>query len=409
MTSPNPHKFPSLDKILDYWRAADLLRHEDYVREYNLKLAELPSAIPIKEIKKNVELLKLWPLIEIARLHMKSVGRDLNADDRKKLLELETKYINLTESDDFPFLKSMDRLEGLEFMFLKPQEYKLEEFAKLVTLDICRPLRSHMQNTKLSKTKLFHDTIMGGTVYFVGKYNDILRNNLANKFSFMQRSFICVNHNDQPVYFMDNVESGDYSFKRLEQWRHMKIPDHEDVNRIEDVFYSIAGAMYLADELDINRIAPRDFELSELARMLGVREKKVFDKEPVKKGDKKRSEWKIGLDSKRKNTGVYSHSLYRGTKNYSGQQTRFQVIRPFAFKDTGKIYDELSRWHNIIISSNQGRRKLYPKSSERANVLLTLFRILENHPHTPVYRLEEARQKLKEAYGRVYKTHPPTF
>jgi len=392
---------PDLDEIIEFWSEKDILRHLEYVREYHRKLTDIPSIIPIKEIKKNVELLKLWPLIEIARLHMKSVGRDLNADDRRKLPELATKYINLRESDDFTHLETMGRLEGLEFNFLKPQDYTLEEFAKLVTLDICRPLRSHMQNTKMSKTKLYHDTLMGGTVYFVGKYGIPHRDNLANKFSFMQRSFICVNHNDQPVYFMDNVESGDYSFKKLDQWRRW------NPNRIEDVFYSIAGAMYLADELDINRIAPRDFELSELARMLGVREKKVFDKEPVKNGVKKRSEWKIGLDSKRKHSGVYSHSLYRGRKNYGGQQIRFQVIRPFPFKDTGKIYDELSRWHRIIMESNRDRRKLYPKSSERANVMNTLYRILKSHPQTPPYRLEEASNKIKEAYGKVFKTQPP--
>ena len=226
---------------------------------------------------------------------------------------------------------------------------------------------------------MLHDAQMGGSIYVVGENmlkpqsNTYVEGLIGTpKYSFMCRMFTCVSENKEPVLFMDALESGNPAFNSLNHWRGYDENERFIINpnRINEVYYAVAAAMYVADALDINTVVPRDFELVELSRNLGLTEKRIFSRD--------QDFLKIGLHSKKKNSGVYTHSLYRKEgKNFDGHQLRFSTLPRFAYDTAGKMIDELEKLSSVIISSNDGRRKMVSRTLERFDAVLALNNLVQ--------------------------------
>ncbi len=232
--------------------------------------------------------------------------------------ELKQKADSFYNSQDFRDVLDSLKNSSIELKFINPFRYKKHEFLNLVLYDMvnCEPLHKHIKHTRMSKCKLLHDAQLGGSIHIIGRHEQT--NN--RPYSFRERLFTCVSYKNELVLFMDCIEGGPEYFNCLDHWRGMDEYCTRKISysRIDEQFYGIAAAIYVAKQLNINYIIPRDYELKELATILGMPEKRIF----LKGVDRKK-----GINSKRKKTGVYTHTLYRGTKqNNSGrEQLRFQT------------------------------------------------------------------------------------
>lgn len=392
----NGEGIPTLEEIIDYYRSRNLLAHEGAVMNIAQKIKTLPVSVPFEEIQKFTALLTIWPLIEIYRLHQKSVTSDLNGNERERLEQLAAKYNSLSQGDDrnqvIDYLLSDKKFP---VQFLNPYALSANYILKRVLSVKCDPLEGHLKGTKMSRMKIVHDTEMGGTLYVLGKPKEDglseavqqIRIDNAALYSFMQRSFICVNKENELVMFMDNMEGGFPFFKDLDHWRGYGEDGRlssDAVNRIHEVYCAVAAIMYLAERLGIRYVIPRDFELVQLSRQLGLPERKVFSKE--------QGHWKIGLHSQKRYTGVYVHSLYRGNKNRDGHQLRHPVLDMFPYTAPQEMLDQLRDISIYIIGSNENRRILFPKTKERIATLRALNNLIQDHPLTTPY----ARTKAQE-------------
>ena len=398
---------PTLDDIVQHYRTRGLIAHEHVVRELSPKIQKLQAEIPFDEIKKFVALLTVWPLVEIYKITRSSITTDLGRDERAKIEELRSKYKLVSSSEDIQkVLAHLDVLNEFDIQFINPYSYPKNKFLDTVLSVMCEPLQDHIKQTHQSHTKLLHDAQLGGTVYTVGK--DLI-NKLSNyidsgatgdkqsAYSFLQRSFICVDKDLELVLFMDNVEGGVPYFKSLEHWRGFNEKETERMypNRIHEIYIALGAAMYLAERLGIPYVVPRDFELVELARFLGMGEKSVFSE--------KQGHVKIGFHSETPKTGVYTHSLYRNkVKNHTGIQIRQVYLESFPFLSPEAMFDELGNLDSDINASNLHRRKkATPKTYEKLNTLQALNDIIQNHPYTPEYIKEESKNITQSTTQRI--------
>jgi len=368
---------PSLDELIGYYAAKGLIAYEGIIREMSQKIREIPIEIPLEEIERNVALLGIWPLIEKYKIHQNSIGNDLKRHDKEKLDELNQKFLAISSSTDLDGILSNGKNQDLDISFLNPYDIQRGVFWNTVFSVMCDPLETHIQRTTLSRSKTIHDAQMGGTVYLVGKDHRIPFIGGSN-YSFLQRSFMTVNKEGEPLLFMDNIEGGEPFFKTLDHWRGFDEDGKEQVNpnKIGQVYLAVAALMYMAERLDISQIVPRDFELVELSKNLGLRERRIFSKS--------QDYWKIGLHSKTKYKGVYVHSLYRGThKNRQGHQENHRVLNIFAYRNAGDMYTRLGELGEIIINSNAERRRILHGTQQRMLTLEALNDIIQHYYFTP--------------------------
>lgn len=400
---------PSLDEIIQHYQQKGLLAHEEAIRTMSERLRYIPVNVPLEDTMQNVSLLQVWPLIEKYKIFEKSITKDLTREDRDKLEQLDKKYNKLKTSEDIVKVSEHLHEQRLDIQFINPfiiPKYNAVNNV-LSTRVGCEPLDEHIKHTHLSKTKIFHDMQMGGSIYVMGKPWDVGQyatfvsadgSKFSNSpYSFLQRSFICMNHKSEPIIFMDSIEGGYPYFNHLDDWRGISntndIITNKD-NKIHEVYFAIGSIMHIAEKLDIKNIILRDSELTELGRILGVGEITVFSKE--------QDHWKIGLHSEKSKTGVYTHSLYRGkNKNGEGQQLRHLVLEVFPYKNPDRMLSELADQSRYITESNSGRRNPVPKTNERMDTLKALNTIISEHPLATPYVREMANVQLQSALYKL--------
>ncbi len=281
--------------------------------------------------------------------------------------------------------------------FLNPYSFSKSYLINTVLSVMCEPLKSHIGQTWESHIKIVHDAQMGGSIYAIGSP---LRTEPDKHiralpgfplYSFLQRSFVCLNKDHEPVLFMDNIEGGHPYFNNLNHWRGFYEHNKEQCppNRMYKVFFALGAAIYIAGQLGIKQIVPRDFELVELTKLLGIGEKSVFSKD--------QGHWKIGLHSEKIKTGVYVHSLYRGgAKNRMGHQIRHPVLERPPYDTPQDFLDQQRDLSHIIKGSNEGRKsKRAPKTNERMNTLEALSKIVQGHPMSSTYLRNAAKSEYE--------------
>jgi len=380
---------PPLEEILDFYKKKDILAFEDEVRVMAERIRMAPTEIDPSKIQIYASQLMVWPLIETYYLWQKSLDKQLAGEELAKLDELGMKQSALIVSDDSRKLMQNLNVDGnFRIRFLNPYQYSRDEFISIVLSVMCGPLEKHVRRTRMGNTKILHDAQMGGTVYIAGddlKNPKVAYQNTGSTtlrtpaYSFLQRSFVCIDRKSQPFLFMDNVEGGCPYFRRLDHWRGMDEDSQNQVypNRIQEAFFGLAAAMNMASQLGLAYVVPRDFELVELARLLGVRERRVFLKD---------SEWKIGLKSETPYTGVYTHSLYRGNGNHDGHQLRHPIMDIFPYSDPEQMIAQIKRLEAEIVTENWDRRtKATPKTFERLKMMSALNDIIQAYPLMPKY------------------------
>ena len=350
---------PPLEEIVDFYEDRGSLAFKDLVRVVAERVKITPIEINPDKIQAYTSQLMVWPLIETYYLWQKSLDKPLAGEELAKLGELGMKQNALAVSDDSKrVMENLDIAGNFQVKFLNPYNHTREEFLSIVLSVMCEPLEKHVRRTRMGRTKILHDAQMGGTIYLTG--NDTKNPKVQYKnggstgfrtpaYSFLQRSFVCVDRKSQPFLFMDNIEGGAPYFKRLDHWRGMDESLENQIypNRIHEAFFGLAAAMHMASQLGLSYIVPRDYELIELARLLGVRERRVFLKD---------SEWKIGLKSESTYNGVYTHSLYRGIGNHDGHQLRHPVMDIFPYSDQEHMFTEIKRLEAEIVTENWDRR-----------------------------------------------------
>ena len=107
--------------------------------------------------------------------------------------------------------------------------------------------------------------------------------------------------------------------------------------------------------------------------------------------------------SSKKFSGVYTHSLYRGTEiNHSGNQLRHRALETSPFRKTSEMVARLEDIGLKIIEMNRERtRKIYPRTDQRLDAMNAMHALIENYPLTPQHRIEEARRLVNEVYLAV--------
>ena len=389
---------PSIDELIDYYSKNSLLAYPEIIKDFSQRLSNLYSKIPTEEIRRNVALLTVWPLVEAYKISEKSIANDIKKEEKEKRESLYSIFDELKNSEDISDVTSKI-LNGKdwEVNYLNPNFSTETEFLRpiLSTAKFCEPFKRHIDKTTQSKTKLIHDAAMGGSIYLMGKDNQIPYINNVN-YSFLMRSFICVKENGHPTIFIDSIEGGEPYFSKLDHWRGF---DEEDIkssqNRIHQIYLALGAVRYMADVLDIGTIIPRDFELTELSRNFGVGEKKVFSKE--------QEHWKIGLHSEKRNSGVYTHTLYRANeKNYEGTQVKFNVLENFTYKNSSDMLKRLRMLGENIINANSSRtRSIAPRTYQKIDALNSMYELIENYPLTTEQRRNDAREMMKSVYASL--------
>ena len=366
---------PSLDEIVSYYSSQGLVAHEETILQMNPLIRQLSSSIPVIDVLQNVALLSVWPLVERSRLLSESITRDLNHDERDRLSSLSKKYQDLEGSQEF--ITTLDKgfnSETIKVKYLHPYATPKEQFVSPLLSIMCPPLQKHINITRLSKTKIFHDAQMGGSFYIMGEDKGVSRVSGA-QYSFYQRSFLCKDKAGENVLLIDNIECGEPYFRTLNHWRgHDEMGNYTpSQNRIHHLHLSLASTMSIASSLGVKTIVPRDFELVELSRSLGLGEKTIFSKD--------QGHWKVGLHSERSHTGVYTHSLYRGSvRNGEGHQVRHPILTLPDFNNPHELLQRMTKLSADVLVSNYGRNKIAPRTREKVNTLLAYNALVQHYP-----------------------------
>jgi hypothetical protein len=397
-------KVPALDEIIDSYDAKELIAFREIAMDMGAKVKETREKIGQADIRHYVSQLMVWPLIETYFLWRKSINKQLASEEVSKIEELRQKQNALGVSDDTQQVaRGIGSDEEFSIRFLNPYSLDREEFVRIVLSVKCDPLDVHIKRTTQSLMKIVHDSQMGGTIYIVGKdlknpkveYSDSGSvGNTSSAYSFLQRSFVCIDKGSKRFLFMDNIEGGCPYFGSLQHWRGWddKMETRPYRDRVKEVFFAMASAMHMASVLGLDYIVPRDFELVEMARLLGIREKRVFEKG---------NHWKVGLHSEKAYTGVYTHSLYRGTSNNQGHQVRHPVMQLFPFKSPDEMMGEMNRIEAQIVTENWDRKtKMTSKTFERLNMMSALNDVIQAYPLSPQHITEQSGQ----AYARTLRT-----
>ncbi len=392
------NQIPTLDELISHYSQKGLFAHPEMVRSIASKIKDIPVEIPTRVLGRNIALLLVWPLIEAYRIAEESIGQDISGKEKETFNDLHAKFEVVKSGSDFQFVLDKVMDDGsCDVTYLNPFTLNSTEFLGTILsgLEGCDAMERHIKQTNMSRMKIVHDAKMAGSIYLAGKDKTIPFLPPVN-YSFLQRAFLCVDKDGGPVIFIDSIEGGDAAYKKLDHWRGA----HEDeyrtfANRLHHVYLAVAAAMYMADELDINIIVPRDYELVELSQNLGLRERRIFDKEQKYR--------KAGLHSSKKFSGVYTHSLYRGTEiNHSGNQLRHRALETSPFRKTSEMVARLEDIGLKIIEMNRERtRKIYPRTDQRLDAMNAMHALIENYPLTPQHRIEEARRLVNEVYLAV--------
>ncbi len=249
--------------------------------------------------------------------------------------------------------------------------------------------------------KILHDAQMGGSIYILGLDKTVPKVPPA-KFSVFMRAFVCMDREQSPVLFIDAIECGYDFFRDLKHWRGYDEHMEKIVNpsRIHLPYFALAAAMYMAEKLEIGRVIPRDFELGQLARTIGVPERRVFGKD--------QGHWKIGLHSRKKNSGVYTHSLYRGKTNGTGHQVRLPVMQRYPYKGESDLAMQLEFRAWEIKEQNRGRRKLFPRTERRLRALESLYDVFSNNHLTTEATKDRVKSVIADCYKSIGRSSPIT-
>lgn len=393
MTLPG---IPPLEDILRHYQSKDLLAHPDDVRAIAARLHSLGTEFPNEELRRNVALLTVWPLIEAHKIAERSTRELISKQEIETKRALKEKFYKLRESEDRQVIqKKIFDCDEWDVNYLNPYLTTRNEFLRVILSDLnCEPLKAHIKSTNKSRSKIIHDSQMGGSIYLVGQ--DYLLPPRGNaSYSFLQRSFICLDKDNKPLLFMDSIEGGEPHFGNIDHWRGFDEKKEKKIQEsfIHHLYLALGGAMYVAELLDIETIIPRDFELVDFSRIIGLREKKVFAKEQIP--------WKIGVRSEKRRTGVYTHSLYRAnTHNFDGTQVRHPVLPRPTYRTPADIQAGLERSASEVISLNKTRQK-YPLrgTEQRVEAISLLYEIIENHPLCSEQRKKEARNTVLTVYS----------
>ncbi|MDO8642041.1 MAG: hypothetical protein Q7R76_00415 [Candidatus Woesearchaeota archaeon] len=398
---------PTLDEIITYYKTKEpLLAHEEVVRDMAAKIRPLTSEIPEEELKRNIALLTVWPLVEIYRLAQRAITHDLKKNEQENFTRLMDKYHQLVlRGEQNAVLSYSERPEQPKMHFVQPYNFSVPAFGALLTRmsEPCDTWHDHLRDTTRSHMKALHDAQMGGSLFVIEKE----KQRDAMPFTLYQRSFICINQNGEPVLFMDGIqhqEGPDVS--RLNHWRGYDKNSGEKVREssIHEVYASVASALYLAQKLDIRYIVLRDTPLVDFARENGIPERKVFSEDDMP--------WKIGLHSLEQKTGVHTNLLYgSGKDRRTGVQLRCQTLEQFPYQNPAEMFQKLEALAAEVISTNRDRKKRAPKTTERLQAAAALYNLIVDFPLTPSTRRQQAYEALKASYGAVHEMlsiTPPT-
>jgi len=234
---------PTLDEILAYYREHNLLAHADVVADIAGKLHPLASKIPEEDLHRNMAFLTVWPLVELYKLTARAVTSDLKSAEWNNIPRLNKKYHALMDKDErSDILGYACRPEMPQMHFVNPYTSPLPAFTSLVQTmaEQCETWKCHLRDTRRSHMKAIHDAQMGGTILLIEKEREGARKN--SPFTFYQRSFICVNEQDEPVIFMDALQHCDGpDVSRIDHWRGLDREGNQvqkwDVNNVNKSVY----------------------------------------------------------------------------------------------------------------------------------------------------------------------------
>lgn len=394
---------PTLDEIMAYYQERGLLAHEEVVRDVAPKIEGIGFHLPVDELKRNIALLSVWPLVDMVRLTQQGITRDLKKTEKARFAELMNKYTALHQAgEQGNVLEYGEREEQPRMKFVNPNLYPPSIFRKVIErmAEQCESWTGHLRRTTRSHMKTLHDAQMGGALYVIekGESGPLL----GVPFTLYQRSFVCVNARGEPVLFMDAIQHKEGpDVARLNNWRgYDKEGNQVRESSIHQLYAGVAAAVYLAEKLDIRYVVLRDTPLAELARELAIPEKKVFSPETLP--------WKVGLHSLQRNTGVHVNLLYgSGKDRRQGTQVRYQTLELFPYSTTTAMIQKLEALVGEIVESNRERKSRAPKTAERLQAATALYNLIDEFPLTPSARKQQAYKLLTNGYRAANESWMP--
>jgi|GEM_PF-2123989 len=384
----HPHPLP-LEEVLSHYRQENLLEHEAVVKELAPKIRDIPEI----ELRKRVNLLRIWPLVVKYSILDQKIGNQLSRAEEEKLANLDIQMSQLEHSPDMQVLDNI-QYDKLNVRYLNPTKMHPTEIVDMMMSLDCEGLLEHINKTHRGKTKIIQDAEMSGSVYIAG-IDELAPPLTPVKYSFFERAFVCIEkENQEPILFIDSLEGGEDYYKKLDHWRGMNEEGQfTGKNRIHHVYLALAASMYVAEQLGMRYVVPRDFELVDFARSHGMRTRTIFDKE-------QKDHWKIGIRSSKSRTGIYTHSLYRAEENNKGHQLDHRILAITPYQTPQNM---ISRLDSLFEKTTESKISL--RRSRNAHTLgraiLALHQLITNYQETPASRKEYATERAKEFYEAI--------
>lgn len=422
---------PELEEIIEEYKPKGQLAHENIVHQMAQAVQLIPAELDLHAIRQNTAALAIWPLIEKYATISNPKGHKLSRQENDRIERLDSLFSDSQKQEDIEQVRDTVLLNqnfGREVSveYLNPYKLPTSHILRRIKTLKCVTFMEHLKRTKWSNMKIIHDSMMGSLFYlmindstftqesftvedFIGEEKTKSKSieTYVPDFAAMHKGLICRDKNGKPVYFMDSIEGGGAYMHSLDHWRGKdEQKEWTKPQRIQHVYLNMAMAMYMAHKLNIDTIIPRDFELVELNKMHGLKQKMIFDREEP--------HWKAGLHSRRNHTGIYTHMLFRGKDRRDGHQVRHYVLQPhiFPYRNSAEIKEQLDSIAGEITSSNATRTQtIAPGSREKLQKFDALYQIMMEivTPDISDPRLAYLYPRLTERKYEAYQLFKSTY
>lgn len=258
---------------------------QEFRERVNDTIFSQPDNISVLALQNTLKQLAVWPLFEALDISHESLERLISGEEKDRLNKLKDTTVSYLVPDLHNAF-SIEHIDHYSFRVVTPDDRDYLASA-LDQVNTC------YQRKKLNGIigRFMQDVKLGGSIlYFLEKEGvPVVYNKL----------FLVKSQKGNTALFYDSVENGNLAANKLKQW--------EEVEKLPELAFSMAFAAYMAQELDIIRLALADRELDEAGAVMGCRRSYILPHQ----------QRKVGMVAHPENKGlvVYQNRLFKTANN----------------------------------------------------------------------------------------------
>lgn len=330
-------------------------KHTELSAEYARRIATMDKTISAKELNAVARLVRIGPLVSAALMLGEPLAdktKQLPEQVRQKSIELQRIYA-ATCSPETAIGKVLqaELKEGAGVKIFNTDEDTVFQLNEILARNRACTATTNTDLSKSPAAAFLEDSRAGGSVHFEfssaqgGSYN---------------RFYLAVDRTGEPVLFYDCLESGNLARATIDNYVKDGFPGA--------LIASFAASIVIANRLGIGKVAFGELEMVDVARHLGLGERKVFRDEPndgQKLGhvggttfDGRHYLWKMGYDKsfRTAKAGAFTPTILPAIVNQAYLvMERIQDNR----KSVKKLRTDYERFFSIVDTIYEEARPLF--------------------------------------------------